>query len=160
MPTSAETSPAWRANSFARAASIPPAAALTFLRSSRTPGKSRSFACTNPPSGWPPNCPNPAASVEFLLQHRQSLKQDVTHTRETARVNFVQGVLRSVPICRRDVEIDDVAPRHAAPDEREVIVKGGDCAFVDKDIPITKSCSGRPDEVRKPRRRVGVPLDL
>src|SRR4029077_13432170 len=125
MPTSAQTSPAWRANSFARAASIPTAAALTFLRLSRTPGKSRSFACTNPPSAWVPNCPSPAASVGFLLQHRQSLNQDVTHNRETAWVNFVQGVLRSVPICRRAVEVDDVAPRPPAPDERDMTDKSG-----------------------------------
>src|SRR5277367_679889 len=98
--------------------------------------------------------------VEFLLQRRQCLYEYMTHNGKTAWIHFVQRIFGRMPIGCRDVEIDDVAARHSAMDEGEMIVKRCDRAFVDEDIRITESRSGRPDQVRKPRRGVRVSFDL
>src|SRR5580658_6098222 len=62
--------------------------------------------------------PCESVSVKFLLQRRQRLHQYVAHNGKTAWIHFVQRICRRMPIGRLDVEIDNVAPWHAAANER------------------------------------------
>ncbi len=83
--------------------------------------------------------------MEFPFQRRQCFDENVADNRETARIDFVQCVLRRVPISWSDVKIDDVTPRNTASDEREVIVTAYGSVFANKDISVTQPRGGRPD---------------
>lgn len=84
----------------------------------------------------------------------------MTDDGETTRVNFIQRVLRCVPIRVLNVEVDDVACGDAPPDERKMVIAAYQIILVDEHIFIAQSCSSCLDEVHKPRRGTLLALDV
>ena len=79
--------------------------------------------------------------MEFLLQLGDGFQDYVTDDGEAARADFVERVLRRVPIACGDVivEVDDIDSGHAAREKRLVVVFDG--GFLrDEDIFVSEAC--------------------
>src|SRR5580698_1658586 len=94
---------------------------------------------------------------EFLLQLAHGFQNHVAYDGHVARANFVQRVLRRVPVARRNVvvQVDDVERRHAARQKRLVVVVYAADFLVNEDVLVAQAVGGFPDQIREPFGRIG-----
>src|SRR5467141_1714673 len=98
-------------------------------------------------------------SAELFLEAWQGCGQHLANDSQAPGVDFVERVLRRVPVGVPYGKIDEVAAGDAPADEREMIVTAYGIVFVDEVIFISELSRGFPDEIREPGSRAGVARD-
>src|ERR1700758_1835065 len=94
---------------------------------------------------------------KLLFEARQRCRQDFSDNRETSRVDFVERILRRVPVGVAHGKINKVAARHAAPNETKMIVAADRIVLVDKGRLVAELPSRVPNKIHQPFRRTDVP---
>src|SRR5467141_378232 len=98
-------------------------------------------------------------SAELFLEAWRSFVQHLANNCKASGVDFVERVLRRVPVGVPDGKVDEVATGHAAADEREMVVTAYGIVFVGEVIFVSELSRGVPDEIREPASRAGVARD-
>src|SRR5271163_1454347 len=107
-----------------------------------------------------PGKPGPYKRLpQLFLEAGQSFGQDLAYDRQAFGIDFVERVLRRVPVGVADRKVDEVAAGDTAADEGEMVVAANAIVLVDESVFVAELRGGFPDEIREPGSRAGVARD-